>query len=100
MLSSRVTGKFSHKWLFLICQFPFKFMDMICLMNVLLSVKGYPVMIKASAGGGGKGLRIAWNDKEARLVGLNSCTSMEWDNVSWLMYYHCQNRILNLHCLL
>jgi len=27
---------------------------------------GYPVMIKASAGGGGKGLRIAWNDKETR----------------------------------
>ncbi|KHJ97318.1 Carbamoyl-phosphate synthase L chain, ATP binding domain protein [Oesophagostomum dentatum] len=27
---------------------------------------GYPVMIKASAGGGGKGLRIAWNDKQAR----------------------------------
>jgi propionyl-CoA carboxylase alpha chain len=27
---------------------------------------GYPVMIKASAGGGGKGLRIAWNDVEAR----------------------------------
>lgn len=26
---------------------------------------GYPVMIKASAGGGGKGIRIAWNDKEA-----------------------------------
>ena len=27
---------------------------------------GYPVMIKASAGGGGKGMRIAWNDDDAR----------------------------------
>ena len=31
---------------------------------------GYPIMIKASAGGGGKGLRIAWNKEEA---------SVEWD---------------------
>jgi propionyl-CoA carboxylase alpha chain len=27
---------------------------------------GYPVMIKASAGGGGKGMRIAWNDNEVK----------------------------------
>jgi len=33
---------------------------------------GYPVMIKASAGGGGKGLRMAYNDKEA-LEGFTSC---------------------------
>jgi propionyl-CoA carboxylase alpha chain len=33
---------------------------------------GYPVMIKASAGGGGKGLRVAYNDKEA-LDGFTAC---------------------------
>ncbi len=33
---------------------------------------GYPVMIKASAGGGGKGLRVAFNDKEA-LEGFAAC---------------------------
>ncbi len=33
---------------------------------------GYPVMIKASAGGGGKGLRVAYSDKEAS-EGFASC---------------------------
>jgi propionyl-CoA carboxylase alpha chain len=33
---------------------------------------GYPIMIKASAGGGGKGLRVAYNDKEA-FEGFTSC---------------------------
>ncbi|MBL8675536.1 MAG: acetyl/propionyl/methylcrotonyl-CoA carboxylase subunit alpha [Rhodospirillales bacterium] len=35
---------------------------------------GYPVMIKASAGGGGKGMRLAWNDAEAK-EGFDSATS-------------------------
>ncbi|MEG1456874.1 MAG: acetyl/propionyl-CoA carboxylase subunit alpha, partial [Comamonas sp.] len=35
-------------------------------------VIGYPVLIKASAGGGGKGLRVAFNDKEA-FDGFASC---------------------------
>ena len=33
---------------------------------------GYPVMIKASAGGGGKGLRVAFNDKET-FEGFTTC---------------------------
>jgi len=33
---------------------------------------GYPVMIKASAGGGGKGLRVAWDDVQAS-EGFVSC---------------------------
>ncbi len=35
---------------------------------------GYPVMIKASAGGGGKGLRVAYDDAQA-LSGFQSCRS-------------------------
>ncbi|MFO0890594.1 MAG: acetyl-CoA carboxylase biotin carboxylase subunit [Isosphaeraceae bacterium] len=33
---------------------------------------GYPIMIKASAGGGGRGLRVAYNDQEAA-EGFASC---------------------------
>jgi propionyl-CoA carboxylase alpha chain len=35
---------------------------------------GYPVMLKASAGGGGKGIRIAFSDRECR-EGFERCTS-------------------------
>ncbi len=35
---------------------------------------GYPVMLKASAGGGGKGIRIAYNDEECR-DGFERCAS-------------------------
>ena len=35
---------------------------------------GYPVMLKASAGGGGKGMRLAYNDAEAR-EGFRSATN-------------------------
>src|SRR5262249_26556215 len=33
---------------------------------------GYPVMIKASAGGGGKGLRVAYNDDQTQ-EGFSAC---------------------------
>jgi propionyl-CoA carboxylase alpha chain len=35
---------------------------------------GFPVMLKASAGGGGKGMRVAWNEKEC-IDGFERATS-------------------------
>ena len=35
-------------------------------MSVLLNITGYPVMIKASEGGGGKGIRMAKNIDELK----------------------------------
>jgi propionyl-CoA carboxylase alpha chain len=46
---------------------------------------GYPVMLKASAGGGGKGMRIAWNEEEVlqgfRLAAAESKSSFGDDRL-------------------
>lgn len=48
------------------------FLILVCILYTKLCIyffdhyTGYPVMLKASAGGGGKGMRIAYNEKEVR----------------------------------
>ena len=42
--------------------------------EVIAKETGYPVMLKASAGGGGKGMRVAWNEKEC-IEGFERATS-------------------------
>ena len=50
----------------------------------------YPVMLKATAGGGGKGMRLCWNDEELVMVGLqlemkqlqhSEMTACTWKNL-------------------
>ena len=47
-------------------------------------VIGFPVMIKASAGGGGKGMRLAWNSQE--FPGLFHAAKQEAVNAFGVMY--------------
>ena len=58
---------------------------------------GYPVMIKASAGGGGKGMRVAWNDKEAiegyHLSKQEAASSFGYDRLLIEKFIDCPRHI-------
>ncbi len=56
---------------------------------------GYPVMIKASAGGGGKGLRVAFNDAQA-LEGFDSCRN-EARNIEIQVLGDAHGHVVYLH---
>ena len=63
---------------------------------------GYPVMIKASAGGGGKGMRIAWNDtevKEGYESSINEAASSFGDDRIFIEKFVTQPRHIEIQIL-
>ncbi|NBD30380.1 MAG: acetyl-CoA carboxylase biotin carboxylase subunit [Alphaproteobacteria bacterium] len=63
---------------------------------------GYPVMLKASAGGGGKGMRIAWDDDEARegfQSSKNEATSSFGDDRIFIEKFVTQPRHIEIQVL-
>ncbi len=62
---------------------------------------GYPVMIKASAGGGGKGMRIAWDDdlKEGLASAASEARSSFGDDRVFIEKYIHQGRHIEIQVL-
>jgi propionyl-CoA carboxylase alpha chain len=63
---------------------------------------GYPVMIKASAGGGGKGMRIAWDDrglKEGLASAANEARSSFGDDRVFIEKYIHEGRHIEIQVL-
>jgi len=63
---------------------------------------GYPVMLKASAGGGGKGMRIAWNDDECKdgfIRSTNEAKSSFGDDRVFIEKYIEQPRHIEIQVL-
>ncbi|MGR3433561.1 MAG: acetyl-CoA carboxylase biotin carboxylase subunit [Shimia sp.] len=63
---------------------------------------GYPVMLKASAGGGGKGMRIAWNQAEVRegfQASRNEAAASFGDNRMFVERFVTQPRHIEIQLL-
>ncbi len=63
---------------------------------------GYPVMIKASAGGGGKGMRVAWDSAEARegfQLAVNEAKSSFGDDRVFIEKFVTQPRHIEIQVL-